>query len=187
MFFQPFFFILNLVRGFPLLEFFNTVIPTQIFLQSRNPHPASRIPHPVIPMGTSIGILHPLHTMELRQRRRWGQGERQWTNRFWLEKTCIRTHASGFFAHFFAVTHDYKVKIHSFTFCRGREHKTTVFSSFSRTLKQSFRIQLQRSLPTFDELNQIRWNKRDKVWGGANSLFKCRFRNHRRRCCLKVM
>ena len=44
--FQPFFFILNLVRGFPLLEFFNTVIPTQIFLQSRNPHPASRIPHP---------------------------------------------------------------------------------------------------------------------------------------------
>ena len=52
--------------------------------------------------------------------------------------------------------HDYKVKIHSFTFCRGREHKTTVFSSFSRTLIQSFRIQLQRRLPTFDELNQIR-------------------------------
>ena len=77
MFFQPFFFILNLVRGFPLLEFFNTVIRTQIFLQSRNPHPASRIPHPVIPMGTSIGILHPLHTMELRQRRRRGQRERQ--------------------------------------------------------------------------------------------------------------
>ena len=84
MFFQPFFFILNLVRGFPLLEFFNTVIPTQIFLQSRNPHPASRIPHPasriphpVIPMGTSIGILHPLYTMELKQRRRRRQRERQ--------------------------------------------------------------------------------------------------------------
>ena len=93
MFFQPFFFILNLVRGFPLLEIFNTVILTQIFLQSRNPHPASRIPHPVIPMGTSIGILHHLYTMELKQRRRRRQRERQWTNRFWLAKkqlcTCI--------------------------------------------------------------------------------------------------
>ena len=45
-FFQHFFFILNLVREFPSLEFFSTVILTQIFLQSRNPYPASRIPHP---------------------------------------------------------------------------------------------------------------------------------------------
>ena len=76
MFFQHFFFTLNLVRGFPLLEFFNTVIPTQIFLQSRNPHPASRIPHPVIPMG-NISILHPLYTMELKQRRQRWQQEQQ--------------------------------------------------------------------------------------------------------------
>ena len=40
-----------------------------------------------------------------------------------------------------------------FTFCRGLEHKTTVFLCFSWTLIQSFRIQLQRNLPTFEELN----------------------------------
>ena len=102
MFFQHFFFILNLVRGFPLLEFFNTVIPTQIFLQSRNPHPASRIPHPKIPMGTSIGILHPLYTMELKQQLRRRQRERKWTNRFWLAKINF-ARAARFFAHFFAV------------------------------------------------------------------------------------
>ena len=187
MFFQDFFFILNLVRGFPL-EFFNTVIPTQIFLQSRNPHPASRIQHPVISMGTSIAILHPLYTMELKQRRRRRQRERQWTNRFWLAKKKTALHMHHAFSHTaLPFSHDYKVKIHSFTFCRGLEHKTTVFSSFSRTLKQSLRIQLQRSLPTFDELNQIGWNKRDKVWGSGNSLFKCRFRNRGRRLCLKVM
>ena len=39
----------------------------------------------------------------------------------------------------------------NFTFCRGLEHKTTIF--FSWTLIQSFRIQLRRNLPTFDELN----------------------------------
>ena len=41
--------------------------------------------------------------------------------------------------------------------------------SFSWTLIQSFRIHLQKNLPTFYELT--RWNKRDKVWSGANSLF----------------
>ena len=40
-----------------------------------------------------------------------------------------------------------------FTFCRGLEHKTTIFLCFSWTLIQSFRIQLQRNLPTFEELN----------------------------------
>ena len=38
----------------------------------------------------------------------------------------------------------------------------------------TFRIQLQKDLPTFDE-NTI-WNKRDKVWGNVNSRFKWRFR-----------
>ena len=30
------------------------------------------------------------------------------------------------------------------------------------------------------------WNKPDKDWSGANSLFKWRFRNHRRRCCFSL-
>jgi len=42
------------------------------------------------------------------------------------------------------------VKVPNFTFCRGRKHWTTSFF-FSRTLIQSFRIQLQKILPTSDE------------------------------------
>ena len=57
----------------------------------------------------------------------------------------------------------------NFTFCRGHEHKTTTFLFFSWTLIQSFRIQLQKKLPTFDELN-IRWNKGNKVWGSILSF-----------------
>ena len=40
--------------------------------------------------------------------------------------------------------HDYNVKVPNFTFCRGREQKTTTFFFFSWTLIQSFRIQLQK-------------------------------------------
>ena len=176
MFFRHFFFILNLVRGFPLLEFFNTVIPTQIFLQSRNPHPASRIPHPVIPMGTSIGILHPLHTKELRQRRRRGQRERQWTNRFWLAKkqlcTCIAPFRTFLcrYARFHVLSRT------------GTENNSFLF------LFRDFDTILKNSTPKkITNIWRIKPDQMDKVWGSANSLFKWRFRNRRRRCCLKVM
>ena len=46
--------------------------------------------------------------------------------------------------------HDCDVKVPNFTFCGGRGHKTTSF--FSLTLIQSFKTQLQKHLPTFDEL-----------------------------------
>ena len=35
--------------------------------------------------------------------------------------------------------------------------------------------------------NWTRWNNRYKVWNGTNSLFKWRFRNHRRCCCLSYL
>ena len=35
--------------------------------------------------------------------------------------------------------------------------------------------------------NWTRWNKRDKVWSSATSLFKWRFRSRRRRCCLTFL
>jgi len=41
---------------------------------------------------------------------------------------------------------DYNVKVPILTFCRGREHKTTIFFFFFFVLIQSFRIQLQRNL-----------------------------------------
>ena len=52
--------------------------------------------------------------------------------------------------------HNYDVKIFSFTFCGGYEHKTTTktFFYFSWTL-ELFRIQLQKKLQTFDELNEM--------------------------------
>ena len=36
-------------------------------------------------------------------------------------------------------------------------------------------------------INWTRWNKRDKVWGSANSLFKWRFRSRHGRCCLSSL
>ena len=75
--------------------------------------------------------------------------------------------------------HDYNMKLSNLMFCRGWEQKTTTFFFYSWTLMQSFIF--QKNLPTFDELT--RWNKQDKVWGSANSLFKWRFRScHHRRC-----
>ena len=51
--------------------------------------------------------------------------------------------------------HDYEVRAPNFTFCGGREHKATTSFFFSCTLTQSFRIQLQTNLPTFDELHEM--------------------------------
>ena len=67
---------------------------------------------------------------ELKQRRRQKQRERQKTNSFGLTKqqlcTCIML-----FVHFFLPSlHGYNVKVPNFTFCRGREHKTTTFFFF---------------------------------------------------------
>ena len=51
--------------------------------------------------------------------------------------------------------HDYDVKMPNFTFCGGREHKTTTLFFFSWTSILSFRIQIQKNSPTFDELNEV--------------------------------
>ena len=61
--------------------------------------------------------------------------------------------ASRFFVHFFAVVA--RLQRESAYFVEWREHKTRTFFFFSWTLIQSFRIQLQKNLPTFDELNEM--------------------------------
>ena len=69
---------------------------------------------------------------ELKQRRRRRQRERQKGNKFRLAKqqlcTCLTlfcTFLNIYFLHFFL-----NVKMPNFTFCRGREQKTTTFFSF---------------------------------------------------------
>ena len=46
------------------------------------------------------------------------------------------------------------MKRSNFTFCVGREHKTTIFFSFSLTLIQFFRINLQKNSPKFVRIRQ---------------------------------
>ena len=88
-------------------------------------------------------------------RRRRRQRER---NRFILAKqqlcTCTRF---LIFVHFLASRplHDCNVKVPNSTFCRGQEHKTAIFFFFYWALIQSFRIQLEKYLATFDELNEM--------------------------------
>ena len=53
---------------------------------------------------------------------------------------------------------------------------------FPWTLIQSFRIQLQEKFSS--KRIWTRWNKRDKVWSSATSLFRGRFRIPCRRFCL---
>ena len=50
--------------------------------------------------------------------------------------------------------HGFDVEMPSSTFCWEREHKTTTLFLFSWTSIQSFKIQLQKKLPTFDDLHQ---------------------------------
>ena len=68
---------------------------------------------------------------------------------------------------------------------RDREHKTTTLF---------FLPQFQYSLLEFNSrkicqpfTNWTRWNKRDKVWARAYSLFKWRFRCRPRRCYFKTV
>ena len=117
-----------------------------------------------------------------RQRQR--QRERQKSNRFILAK---QQHHAFLFISLFCrscTTTTWKCLISRFVEDGYTRQQLCFF--FSWTLRPSFRIQLQKNLLTFDELNEMHviWNKRDKVWGNANSLLKWRFRSRRRPCCL---
>ena len=72
-----------------------------------------------------------------------------------LDWQYIFARASRFFVHVFAVTA--RLRRDSalyFTFCGGREHKTTLFFLFCTSIWY-FTIQLQTKCPTFDELNEM--------------------------------
>ena len=71
-----------------------------------------------------------------------------------INNTTLHVH-HAFLYIYLLLLHDYNVKVPKFAFCQGQEHKTTTVFFFSWTLIQSFRIQLQKQLPTFDEVNEM--------------------------------
>ena len=89
------------------------------------------------------------HCNALFRRRRRRQRERQTIG--WIGKTAtLHVHRA-----FLSSLHDYDVKMSNFSFYGGRELKTTTFLFFSWTSIQSFRTQVQKILPTFDELSDM--------------------------------
>ena len=88
---------------------------------------------------------------ELKQRRRRRQQERHKSNWFRLAKQQLCTCNTRFCIFFqFAVTARLRRETAYFTFFEGREHRTTAFYLFSW-----ISIQLQKKLPTFDEMNEM--------------------------------
>ena len=108
--------------------------------------------------------------LKQRQRRRTENGKKA----IGLIRKTVTLHVHHAFLYIFLPSlHGYDVKLPNFTFCGGRERKTTTLFFFSWTLIQSVRIQLQKKSPNLT--NWTRWKKRVKVWNRANILFKRRF------------
>ena len=80
--------------------------------------------------------------------------------------------------------HDYGVKIPNFTF-RGGPTQDNDFLFFPVLWRGPLEFNSRKMCQHLTN-DWTRWNKRDKVWDSANSLFKWRFRSRRRRSCLKL-
>ena len=70
----------------------------------------------------------------------------------WQNNNSAKHHAFLYIS--LSSLHYYNVKMSNLTFV-AKEHKTKTFFFFSQTLIQSFRIHLQKILPTFDKLNEM--------------------------------
>ena len=109
----------------------------------------------------------------LKQRRPRRQRERQKCDRLYLQNNNFAC-ASRFFCTFLSLISRF--------FEDGNTRKQLAFSF----------LELWYSPPELNYANIWRikrdaWNKRDNVWGSANSLFKWRFRSRRSRCCLSCL
>ena len=104
--------------------------------------------------------------LKQRQRRRTENGKKA----IGLIRKTVTLHVHHAFLYIFVPSlHGYDVKLPNFTFCGGRERKTTTLFFFSWTLIQSVRIQLQKKSPNLT--NWTRWKKRVKVWSRAGTYF----------------
>ena len=93
------------------------------------------------------------NSRELKQRRRRQQRERQKTIGLdWQNNNFAR--ALRFFVHSLPSLNDYDVKMPNFTLLVEDANTRQQLAFFSWTSIQSFRTQLQKKLPTFDEMNK---------------------------------
>ena len=137
-------------------------------------------------MVVVVAVVVKINNRELKQRRRRRQQEREKSNRFRLikQQLCPRIMLFCTFLCRRCTTTTWKCQISRFV----EDENTRQQLSFSFP-------ELWYSLLEFNSrkicqhlTNWMSWNKRDKVWGRANSLFKCRFGNRRRRrCCLSSL
>ena len=127
----------------------------------------------------------PCRYRELKQQRRWRHRERQKINRFRLAKqqlcTCITLFCTFPCRHYTTTT--WNCLISRFVEdANTRQRFSFCFSWTSMSpLKWNSRKIRQHSS------NRRKRNKCDEVWSSANSLFKWRFCNRRRLCCLSSL
>ena len=74
--------------------------------------------------------------------------------------------------------HDYNVRVPNFTFCRGCERRQGLSFSFPELWYSLLEFNSRKICQNLT--NWTSWSKGDKVWSSVNSLFKWRFRRHRR-------
>ena len=119
---------------------------------------------------------------EFTQRRRLPQQERQKSNRFRQAKqqlcTCITLFCT--FLCLRCTTTTWKCLISRFVE-DGNKRQQLSFS-FPELWCSPLEFNSKKNWQNLT--NETRWNKRDKVWGSANSLFKWRFLSRRRRRCV---
>ena len=122
---------------------------------------------------------------ELTQRLRRWQRERQKSNRFRQAKqqlcTCITLFCTFLCRRCTTTTWNYLIS----RFVEdGNKRK-----QFSFSLPELWCSPLQFNYSKICQhlTNETRWNKRDKVWSSANSLFKWRFRSRRRCRCVNSL
>ena len=96
--------------------------------------------------------------------------------------------ASLFLVHFFAVTARLRRENAEFHVLRRTWTQDDDFLFFFLNFDTVF-LELALSSRKYCQYltNWATWNKRDKVWGSATSLFKWRFRSRRRRCCVSSL
>ena len=119
---------------------------------------------------------------ELKQRwRRHQERERQKSNRFKLAKqqlcTCITLFCTFLCRH--CTTTTWKCLISRFV--ENANTRQQLYFSFAKLWYSLSEFNSRKNCKHLT--NWTRWNKRDKVWSSATSLFKWRFRSRRRRCC----